>query len=187
MAVWPSILFFLAVYGLYALVLAWCRRKRFRFQERATPRPRWLMLARGGMILLLFGGLVFWLKPESENKELRLASMLGLTANEELKTRPDLSPVTIPPLKEVDGVRQPVYAVLHPESPPTLLPSTKLPVAPQVRKGKGLVPLRLGLKNPKNDPSGKGGEKASARSKSKKPKSSNPPGGRGRASSESQG
>lgn len=174
MPVLPSILFFVAAYGVYALMLAWCRRQRFRFQEKAAPRPRWLILLRGAALLGLLLGLAFWLKPDLRDQKLKLAGILGLSEEVTLRSHQELPPVMTPPLKEGGEKGQPVYALLHPESPPTLLPPAKLPAATQVRKGRATTPVKAG-KNPPGGPSLKSSEKSPAKPKDKKkppPKSS---------------
>lgn len=167
----PSILFFLAIYGLYALVLAWCnRQQRFRFQEKAAPRPRWLIMVRGAIVLGLVLGLVFWLKPEADQPPLRLAGILGLPPDEALPVQGSLTPVMELPLKEPDGKGQPVYALLHPESPLSLLPPHKLPVASRVRKGTEYLPPKIGMKTPKTESLSKTRGKSSGKPKGKKKK-----------------
>lgn len=183
----PSILFFLAVYALYALVLAWCSRQRFHFRDKAAPRPRWVVLARGAVALGLILALVFWLKPDTDLPQPRLAGILGLSPGEELPARGSLSPVAEIPLKEPEGKGQPVYALLHPESPPTLLPPQKLPVATRARKGQEHLPPKIGMKTPKTASPGKSREKTSGKPKGKKKKVSGLPANPGGGPSEPKG
>lgn len=134
----PTILFILVAYALYALVLVWCRWQRSRFLgRRAKGRPRWMTLTGGAVFLGIFLSLLFWLAPAAPDQKMRLAGILGVSENEVgLAKQADLRAATLQIDQKPQG-GQPAYAMLHPESPPSLVPPAKSTGGSQLRKPKG--------------------------------------------------
>ncbi len=134
----PTILFILAAYALYALVLVWCQWQRSRFLgRRGKGRPRWLTLTGGAIFLGVFLSLVFWLAPVKPDQKVNLAGILGVSEGEvDLAKQANLRAATLHLNQTLPG-GQPPYALLHPESPPSLLPPAKPLVGSQLRKPKG--------------------------------------------------
>lgn len=137
----PTVLFIIVAYILYALVVGWCRWQRFRFLERQSrTRPRWLTLAGGAASLGLLCYVIFWMAPDAPGQNMRLANILGVAEGKAWLEKKEISqraPLQSPlqlEQRQPDG--QPVYAVLHPESPPSLLPPAKPPVRIKHRKPK---------------------------------------------------
>jgi hypothetical protein len=137
----PTILFILGAYALYALVLIWCRWQRSRFLgSQGKGRPRWLTLAGGAGFLGLFLLLLFWLAPASSDHTMRLAGMLGVSDGDQaLAKQASLKAATLQ-LDQKPAGGQPPYALLHPESPPSLLPPAKSLAGNQLRKPKAKKP-----------------------------------------------
>jgi hypothetical protein len=127
----PTILFILGAYGLYALAVVWCQWQRSRFLgTRGKGRPRWLTLTGGAVFLGVFLSLLFWLAPANPDQKVKLAGILGVSEGEVgLAKQADLRAATLH-LEQTPPGGQPAYALLHPESPPSLLP----PAKPQVGK-----------------------------------------------------
>jgi len=172
MIVLPTILFMLAAYVVYALVLAWCHRQRYRFPGRAQARPRWLTLAKGAVVLGLTLWLMFWLNPVAQDHKIRMAGILGVTEGEALLASQAAPKLSDPHLKEKGTGGQPAYAMLHPESPPSLLPPAKPPVATHLRKLIGKRPAAPGVKNPPRESKLTSSDKAAGKAKAKKKKTS---------------
>lgn len=137
----PTVLFIIVAYSLYALVVGWCRWQKFRFLERPSRgRPRWLTLVGGAAILGLLCYVIFWMTPAAPDQDMRLANMLGVADGKAWLEKKEIFQKTawqVPlPLKQRQPNGQPVYAVLHPESPPSLVPPAKPPVGIKYRKPK---------------------------------------------------
>jgi hypothetical protein len=143
----PTILFILGAYGLYALVLVWCRWQRSRFTgRRRQGRPRWLTLAGGAVFLGIFLCLTTWLAPSNPDQKMKLAGILGVSEGDiDLAKQASLRAATLH-LEQKPPNGEPAYTSLHPESPPSLLPPAKSTL--------GAVPLhkpkvkRAGAKEP---------------------------------------
>ena len=142
----PTILFILGAYALYALVLVWCRWQRSRFLgRREQGRPRWLTLTGGAVFLGLFLSLTLWLAPSARDQKLRLAGILGVSEGEmALAKKANLRAATLQLDQKLPG-GQPGYTMLHPESPPSLLPPTKSLAGAQLPKPKA---KRVALREP---------------------------------------
>jgi hypothetical protein len=168
----PTILFMLAAYVIYALVMAWCHRQRYGFPGRAQARPRWLTLAKGVFVLGLALWFIFWLNPVTPDQQMRMAGMLGVTEGEALQASQAAPRVSGPHLKEKGTGGQPAYAMLHPESPPSLLPPAKPPAGTQVRKLIGKRPQTPGVKSPPKESNLTPNDKAAGKVKAKKKKPS---------------
>jgi hypothetical protein len=134
----PTILFILAAYALYALVMWWCRWQRAHlWARRNQARSRWLTLMGSAAILGLFLWLLVWLAPAAPHQSLRLAGILGLSEGEvRLAKQAATAAATLQPEPQPTN-GQPAYALLHPASPPSLLPPAKPLAGPQLRKPKG--------------------------------------------------
>jgi hypothetical protein len=122
----PTILFILGAYGLYALVLVWCQWQRSRWTgRRRQGRPRWLTLTGGAIFLGIFLGLTSWLAPSNSDQKLKLAGILGVSESEvDLAKQASLRAATLR-LEPKPPQGEPAYTLLHPESPPSLLPPAK--------------------------------------------------------------
>jgi apolipoprotein N-acyltransferase len=134
----PTILFILGAYALYALAVVWCQWQRSRFLgRRGKGRPRWLTLAGGAVFLGVFLCLLFWLAPANPDQKVKLAGILGVSETDVgLAKQAELRAATLH-LNQTPPSGQPAYALLHPESPPSLLPPAKPLVGNQLRKPKG--------------------------------------------------
>jgi apolipoprotein N-acyltransferase len=134
----PTILFILGAYGLYALAVVWCQWQRSRFLgRRGKGRPRWLTLAGGAVFLGVFLTLLFWLAPANTDQKVSLAGILGVSEAEVgLAKQADLRAASLH-IDQTPANGQPAYALLHPESPPSLQPPAKPPVGKNLHKLKG--------------------------------------------------
>lgn len=138
----PTVLFIIVAYTLYALVVGWCRWQKFRFLERPSrTRPRWLTLAGGAASLGLLFYVIFWMTPAAPVENTRLADILGVAQGKAwLEKKKLVQKASLQAPLQLDQRQpngQPVYAVLHPESPPTLLPPAKPSVGLKHRKSRG--------------------------------------------------
>jgi hypothetical protein len=133
----PTILFILGAYALYALAVVWCQWQRSRFLgKRGKGRPRWLTLTGGAVFLGVFLSLLFWLAPANPDQKVRLAGILGVSEGDAgLAKQANLRAATLH-LNQTPPSGQPAYALLHPESPPLLLPPAKPLVGSHLRKPK---------------------------------------------------
>jgi len=168
MIVLPTILFMLGAFVIYALVLAWCQRQRHRLPGRAQGRPRWVALAKGAVVIGLTLWFIFWLNPPTQDQQVRMAGILGVTEGEALRASQAAPSLSDPHLKEKETAGQPAYAALHPESPPSLLPPAKPPAGTQVRKHLGKRPQAPGVKKPPKVSKLTPGDKAAGKAKKKK-------------------
>lgn len=134
----PTVLFIIGAYSLYALVLGWCRRQRLRFLDRQSrTKPRWLTVAGGAASLGLLCYVFFGMAPAAPDQNLRLANILGVSEDKAWVTKTAMIPKTPLQLEQRQPDGQPVYALLHPESPPSLLPPAKPSVGNKFRRLKG--------------------------------------------------
>jgi hypothetical protein len=134
----PTILFIIAAYTLYALVLGWCQWQRSRFLDRPSKaRSRWLTRAGSALILGLLLWVILWLAPPAPEQNLRLAGILGVTEGEVWLAKKDMAPTVPLQLDQKPPNGQPVYALLHPESPPSLQPPDQPPGGIKLRRPKG--------------------------------------------------
>lgn len=100
-------------------------------------RPRWLTLAGGAGVLGLLLWLIFWLAPSATDQKVRLAGILGVSESEARLAMQATVRTPPPELNQKPPDGQPAYALLHPESPPSLLPPVKPPVGTKLRKTQG--------------------------------------------------
>lgn len=172
----PTILFILGAYALYALVLIWCRWQRSRFLGRqGKGRPRWLTLAGGAGFLGLFLFVLFWLAPATPNQTMRLAGILGVAEGEDaLAKQANLRAATLQ-LDEKPPGGQPPYALLHPESPPSLLPPSKTLAGSQLPKPKAKKLTVQEADKSKAEARVSKKDKAPGKVKAKKKKTATPP------------
>lgn len=134
----PTIIFILAAYALYALVMWWCRWQRAHlWARRNQAKSRWLTLMGSAGILGVFLFLLVWLAPATPHQSLELAGILGLSEVEpRLVQKATSSAASLQPeTQPTNG--QPAYVLLHPASPPSLLPPPKPLAGSQLRKPKG--------------------------------------------------
>jgi len=108
--------------------MGWCRWQRFRFLEKhSKTRFRWLTLAGGAASFGLLFYVIFWMAPAAPDDNMRLANILGMAEGKTWLEQKNIFQKAAFPLqldqRQPNG--QPVYAVLHPESPPSLLPPAK--------------------------------------------------------------
>jgi hypothetical protein len=134
----PTILFIFAAYALYALVVVWCRRQRGHFlARRSQARPRWLTIGGGAILLGLFLWLLVGLAPAAPDQKIRLAGILGVSEGDVGLAQHATPPTASLELNQKPTNGQPAYALLHPASPPSLLPPAKPMAGSQLRKPKG--------------------------------------------------
>jgi hypothetical protein len=167
----PTILFILGAYALYALAVVWCQWQRSRFLgRRGKGRPRWLTLTGGAVFLGVFLSLLFWLAPANPDQKVKLAGILGVSETEVgLAKQANLRAATLH-LNQTPPGGQPAYALLHPESPPSLLPPARPLVGNQLRKPKGKRTLES--QKPKGEARLSKKDKAPAKGKAKRKKAS---------------
>lgn len=129
----PTLAFILWAYGVYALISAVSRRKSGYHRGRSR-RPRYGRLALVGSVAVGLA-LVLWLAlpQDQEDKNLKLAGFLGTVWAEGWPDKVD-KPLEYPPLKAQKPGAQPVYALLHPETPPIHVKPEK--AAPKPRPAK---------------------------------------------------
>ncbi len=125
--------------------MGWCRWQRFRFLDRqGRTRSRWLTVTGGAASLGLLFYVIFWMAPAVPDQNLKLANILGVAEGQaglENKEVVQKAAVQFPlQLDQRQPNGQPVYAVLHPESPPSLLPPAKPPLGLKHRKPKKKKP-----------------------------------------------
>ena len=117
----PTLGFIICAYGIYAFLRAWSRRPTRRIRPyRRRPRRRLTLvggagLGAGCLIVLAIVGL------PTHSDNLRHASMISLGVGEDLLAAGQPSRQESFPLKNQGEPGQPVYAYLHPETPPAQL------------------------------------------------------------------
>jgi hypothetical protein len=118
----PSLLFIVGAYALFALCILWSRHQRSRYKSRryGSRTPRLLL---GGSILALaciIGLAVSFFAPPSQNS-VQLTGVLKAAEPGWIMVNTELPPEKLRLLHKGTG-NQPVYALLHPETPPVLMP-----------------------------------------------------------------
>jgi len=78
--------------------------------------------------------IIFWMAPAAPDHNLRLAGILGVSEGQAWLAKKDLFQKSSLQLEQKPSNGQPVYAMLHPESPPSLLPPARPPVGIKHRK-----------------------------------------------------
>ncbi len=144
----PTLIFILGAYLLYALFTAWPRRHNGHLRARRRWRRFGRLTLAGGLGLGL--GLILWffLSPDPQQRDLKLAGFLGTGWAEGWLGQADRR-LEYPQVKSQGPGDQPVYALLHPETPPTQLSQEKKPAAPRPLRKPGLQ---------KSSSQGKGGK-----------------------------
>lgn len=172
----PTILFILVAYALYALVMVWCRWQSFRFLgNRTQARPRWLTLVGGAGVLGLILWLIFWLAPATPDHKVRLAGILGISEGEAWLVKKAAALTAPPPLNQQPPNGEPTYALLHPESPPSLLPPTKPSAGTKLRQRKGKRTTARKSRKPREKPQLTKNKRARSKVKAQKKKRSGSP------------
>jgi hypothetical protein len=127
-------------------------------------------MAGGAVILGLLLWIIFWMDPAAPDHNLRLAGILGVSEGKAWLAKKDLLQKFSFQLDQEPTNGQPVYALLHPESPPSLLPPAKPPVGirhpkPPGKRSSVQEPSNRKLKprQTKKDKSGKKTSKPSAK------------------------
>lgn len=133
----PTLLFIVGVYSFYALFIFWTRSRRRRLP--GPPRGSASRLARASVAVLLIGILgiavrVFSPDPDKD-KTVYLSGIIGPAGVGLLMSRGEPLPEK-PPVADKGPGSHPVYALLHPETPPTLMPEKLAPSAQPPRKFK---------------------------------------------------
>jgi hypothetical protein len=128
----PTLAVILWAYGTYALFSFIFRRQDGYLRRSSRWRQfSWLTLV-GGVSAVL--ALIVWccFSPDKNDQKLKLAGFLGTVYAEGWPDRVDR--VNYPPVKSQKAGEQPVYALLHPETPASQLePEKKLPKPRPVR------------------------------------------------------
>jgi hypothetical protein len=124
-----TLAFILWAYGMYALFCIISQRKGGHLRGRSRwRRCGWLILA-GSLGTAL--GLICWLSytPEQQDHRLKLAGFLGTVYAEGWPEHVDRPPEYLLEKNQAqDPGKQPIYALLHPETPPTqVVPEKKVP------------------------------------------------------------
>jgi hypothetical protein len=104
-------------------------------------------MAGGAVILGLFLWIILSMAPAAPDHNLRLAGILGVSEGQAWLAKKDLFQKSSLKLDQKPTNGQPVYAMLHPESPPTQLPPAQPPVGIKHRKPPG---KRSSVKEPSN-------------------------------------
>jgi len=171
----PTILFIIGAYALYALVVVWCRWQRSRFLGRRGPdKPQWLTLAWGAVFLGLFLCLISGLAPSTSDQKIRLAGILGVSEGQEGLAKQAALRAASPQVDQKPPGGQPAYALLHPESPPSLTPPAMPLAGSQLRKPKAKQAAVKEPQKPRVEASLTKKDKAPSKVKAKKKKASQP-------------
>ena len=169
----PTLVFILWAYGMYALIATISGRKSTSLRGRSPWRRfGWLGLLAGAGVGL---GLAVFLAQsfDEQNHNLRLAGFLGTVWAE----GPDKvnGRVEYPPIKSTASGDQPVYALLHPGTPPAQMAKEKTAPKPRpARKPKARKDPAQQAKNAKAAVQAAKKEKGAAKSKSKTAKKKKP-------------
>jgi len=170
----PTLLFILWAYGTYALFTVILQRKGGHFRSRSRwRRLGWLTLA-GGLGAGLVG--LTWLSfsPDQEHQNLKLSGFLGTVYAEGWPEKVDRRQYPLAKTQSQGPGDQPIYALLHPETPASQVePEKKSPKPRPGRKAKLEKPAANSLKGkasaaiPKKD-------KVAAKGKAKKKRAATP-------------
>lgn len=172
----PTLLFILGVYSTYALYTVWSRGSRRRPRSgRQSPRSFRLLLGGGIMAGLCLLWLTARLVPPSSHKVLHLSGVLGGTEAGVVMARAELIPEKLPVASAAPG-DHPAYALLHPETPPMLMPekSASPPSPPRKPKVKRTVTGEAHKIGVSGKPAAKEKPAAKAKTKKKRPPNAKP-------------
>lgn len=138
----PSLLFIFGAYSLYALYALWSRHRRKDLirVRRGGKSPR-LLLVGGALALVCMILLAVAFSPPAPHQTLRCAGVLGGSEPGLIMARAELSPEKLPVANEGQGDR-PAYALLHPETPPMLMPGKPASPPGSHRKPKVKPPVK---------------------------------------------
>jgi hypothetical protein len=119
----PSLLFIVGAYALFALCILWSRHQRNRYRSRryGSRTPRLLLLSGSLLGLVCIIGLLVNLLPPPPHNPMHLTGVLKATEPGWSLVKAELPPEKLRLLHNSAG-DQPVYALLHPETPPILVP-----------------------------------------------------------------
>lgn len=172
----PTLLFILGVYSAYAIYTVWSRCCRRRpTGGRPGPRPFRLMLGGG----IIAGLCLLWLTarfaPPSSHKAFNLSGVLGGAEVGVVMARADLMPEK-PPVANAAPGDHPAYALLHPETPPMLMPekSASPPSPPRKPKVKRTVAGEERKSGVSGKPTAKEKPAVKAKTKKKRPPNAKP-------------
>lgn len=173
----PTLLFIVGVYSFYALFIFWSRRRRRRLP--GSPRGSASRLARAAVAVLLIGilGLAvrFFSPDPDKDKIVYLSGIIGPAESGLLLSRGVPLPEK-PPVADKGPGGHPAYALLHPETPPTLMPERMASPSHSPRKAKGKRPVaRTAQKAKEGGKTAKEKPAAPARAKKTKPKKATAP------------
>lgn len=172
----PTLLFILGVYGTYALGTVWIRRSR--------RRPRDGRQSLGASRLLLGGSIIaacclLWLAvrlaPPSSRQFLNFSGVLGVTEAKMVLARAEIMPEK-PPVASATPGDHPAYALLHPETPPMLMPekTASPPSPPRKPKMKQRVTVEASKGKVSGKPAGTQKPAPKAKDAKKRPPSAKP-------------
>ncbi len=132
----PTFLFILGAYGFYAILTFWSRRSSRRWRSAREPRTNWLALSSGLAVLCCLTWLLATGGPESQDKDLRLAGIMGTGRMDTgVAAHPEYR-LEQPPEKASGASGQPAFALLHPETPASLILPEKTASTLMARKSK---------------------------------------------------
>jgi hypothetical protein len=140
----PTLLFVFGAYSLYALLIFWSRyrRKDLRRERYRAKSPR-LFLGGGAAVLGCLILLVIRFSPPAPH-QLRLAGVLGGLELGLITAKAELATENLPLANEGQG-QHPAYALLHPETPPMLMPEKPASPASPSRRPKIKRPVKSGI------------------------------------------
>jgi hypothetical protein len=172
----PTLIFIFGAYLLYALFTSWPRRS----SGQSRPRTPWQQLARVTLVGGLGGvlGFILWFSfsPDQQGQNLELASFLG-TGWADGQLRQADRRLEYPSLNSQGPGDQPVYALLHPETPVSQVSQEKKPAAARPLRKPNLqkmpIPQGKGSKTVSQPPKK---ERVAAKPKVKKKKPVSSPG-----------
>jgi hypothetical protein len=140
----PTLLFVFGAYVLYALFTLWSRyrRKDFRRERYGAKSPR--LFLSGGAVLGCLILLVISFSPPAPHQNLRLAGVLGGLEMGLITAKAEPAAENLPLANEGQG-QHPAYALLHPETPPMLMPAKPSTPASPSRRHKIKRPATSGV------------------------------------------
>jgi|YelNatPaOPRAMG01_1025707.scaffolds.fasta_scaffold183680_1 hypothetical protein len=144
----PTLLFIIGAYVLYALYKIWSRSQRRRLRGLTRPPANRLLRVGGGLLLCCLLGLAVRSFSPPVDKTCQLSGVLGAPDAVLFRVKARVMPEK-PPLAVTDPPgNQPAYALLHPETPPVLLPERPASSANSLRKPKLKRPAAGEVKKP---------------------------------------
>ncbi len=145
----PTLLFIIGAYSLYALWALWSRCRKRRLCNSEPPVAPRLLQTGGAVILVCILGLAvrFFSPPAAATH--RLSGVLGAAEAGLTAARAEPMPEK-PPVPVAGPEGHPAYALLHPETPPILMPekpaaSGHSPRKPKMKRPAGRKSQRAGI------------------------------------------